>query len=162
MKKKKKKNFLIRFVVVTLFSVILNPIMAQSANDSLKIEITEALNSWNTACKSGDVEKLMNMFDDSEGIMLIGSARGEINKGKVDIKKWLGQLSSFAGFSWEMNRIDIDANNTTAWVFVDGKMIVNFHKGGQKITPYRFSAILIKKNAVWKWRQFYGSVPQSE
>ncbi|MEI8271513.1 MAG: nuclear transport factor 2 family protein [Paludibacter sp.] len=159
---KKKKNFLIRFVVVTLFSVILNPIMAQSANDSLKIEITEALNSWNTACKSGDVEKLMNMFDDSEGIMLIGSARGEINKGKVDIKKWLGQLSSFAGFSWEMNRIDIDANNTTAWVFVDGKMIVNFHKGGQKITPYRFSAILIKKNAVWKWRQFDGSVPQSE
>ncbi len=157
-----KKNFLIQFVVVSLFSVTVKPIMAQSANDSVKIEITEALNSWNTACKSGDVEKLMSMFDDSDGIMLIGSAKGEINKGRVEIKRWLGQLSSFAGFSWDMNRIEIDCNNTTAWVFVDGKMIVNFLKGGQKITPYRFSAILIKKNAVWKWRLFDGSVPQSE
>jgi hypothetical protein len=28
---------------------------------------------------------------------------------------------------------------------MDGKMIVDFHKGGQKITPYRFTGIMVKK-----------------
>jgi hypothetical protein len=61
-----------------------------------------------------------------------------------------------------MNRIDIDCNGKTAWVFIDGKMIVDFHKGGRKVTPYRFTGIMVKKKGVWKWRLFDGSVPQSE
>jgi hypothetical protein len=61
-----------------------------------------------------------------------------------------------------MNQINIDNNGKTAWVFVNGKMIVNFHKGGQRITPYRFAGIMVKKNGNWKWRLFDGSVPESE
>jgi len=61
-----------------------------------------------------------------------------------------------------MNRVDIDCNNKTVWVFVDGKMIVDFHKGGKKVTPYRFTGIMVKNKGVWKWRLFDGSVPQQE
>jgi ketosteroid isomerase-like protein len=157
-----KKNFLIEFVVVILLSVILNPLSAQTSNDKLKTEITEALNLWNAACKNGNLDKAMSMFDESDGIMVIGSANGEINRGKDEIKKWVGQLFSFAGFSWEMTRVDIDSNGKTAWVFMDGKMIVDFRKGGQKITPYRFTGIMVKKNGMWKWRLFDGSVPEKE
>jgi len=41
-------------------------------------------------------------------------------------------------------------------------MIVNFHKGGKKVTPSRFAGILVKKKGSWKWRIFDGSVPQQE
>ncbi|PKP12248.1 MAG: hypothetical protein CVU08_11470 [Bacteroidetes bacterium HGW-Bacteroidetes-3] len=157
-----KKNFLIQVVFMILFSVVFNSLSAQTSNDKLKGEITEALNLWNTACKNANLEQVMSMFDNADNIMVVGSADGEISKGKEEINKWLGQLFGFAGFSWEMNRIDIDNNRKTAWVFMDGKMIVSFHKGGQKITPYRFTGIMVKKKGVWKWRLFAGSVPQQE
>ncbi len=157
-----KKNFLIQFVFMILFSVVFNSLSAQTSNDKLKGEITEVLNLWNTACKNANLEQVMSMFDNADNIMVVGSADGEISKGKEEINKWLGQLFGFAGFSWEMNRIDIDNKGKTAWVFMDGKMIVSFHKGGQKITPYRFTGIMVKKKGVWKWRLFDGSVPQQE
>jgi len=128
----------------------------------VKSEITEALKTWNAACKNANIDLAMSMLDITDGLMVVGSADGEINKGKDEVKKWVSQIFGFAGFSWEMNRIDIDSNGKTAWVFVDGKMIVDFKKGGQKVTPYRFTGIMVKKKGVWKWRIFDGSVPQQE
>jgi ketosteroid isomerase-like protein len=157
-----KKNFLLPAVLVILFSVTVNSLLAQKSSEKFKIEITKALEEWNNAAKTANLDQFMTLFDNSENIMLVGSANGEISKGKDEIKAWLGQLYGFAGFSWEMNRIDIDSNGKTAWVFVDGKMIVDFKKGGQKVTPYRFTGIMVKKKGVWKWRIFDGSVPQQE
>jgi ketosteroid isomerase-like protein len=157
-----KKNIIIHAVLLILFSIFVNTLSAQKSSDEVKTEITDALKVWNAAAKSANIDQCMALFDDSDNIMLIGSAGGEINRGKDEIKKWLGQLFGFAGFSWDMNRIDIDSNGKTAWVFMEGKMIVEFHKGGKKVTPYRFTGILIKKKGVWKWRLFDGSVPQQE
>jgi len=157
-----KKNHLIQAAFLILFIVLSNGASAQRCSEKVKAEITKTLETWNTACKNANLEQVMSMFDDADNIMVVGSDKGEISKGKEEINKWLGQLFGFAGFSWEMNRIDIDNNKKTAWVFVDGKMIVNFHKGGQRITPYRFTGIMVKKKGVWKWRLFNGSVPQSE
>lgn len=156
------KNIFLQTVLLILLSVTANTLLAQKSSEKVKSEITEALKIWDTACKNANLDQVMSLFDSADGIMVVGSANGEINKGKDEIKTWLGQLFGFAGFSWEMNRIDIDCNGKTAWVFMDGKMIVNFHKGGQKVTPYRFAGILVKKKGAWKWRLFDGSVPQQE
>jgi hypothetical protein len=51
----------------------------------------------------------MLLFDNSDNIMLIGSDSGEVYKGKEQIKGWLNLLFKNAGFSSEMNRIDIDS-----------------------------------------------------
>ena len=157
-----KKNLLIQVVLFNLLLGVLNPLSAQTANDNIKGEITTALNLWNTACKNADLEQVMSMFDNSESIMVIGSANGEVNKGKDEIRKWLGDLFGFAGFSWEMNRIDIDYINKTAWVFIEGNMVVSIHNGETIKKPYRFFAVLVKKKNVWKWRLFNGSEPQQE
>jgi hypothetical protein len=157
-----KKNIFFQAVLVIMLSVSVNSLSAQKSSDKVKSEITETLKIWNTTCKSANVDQVMSLFDNTAEIMVVGSADGEINKGKDEIKAWVSQIFGFAGFSWEMNRIDIDCNGKTAWVFVDGKMIVEFHKGGKKVTPYRFTGILVKKNGVWKWRLFDGSVPQQE
>jgi ketosteroid isomerase-like protein len=157
-----KKNIFPQVALVILFSVMFNSLTAQTSSGKVQDEIKEALNIWNAACKNANLDQVMTMFDNSADIMVAGSADGEISKGKDEIRDWLGQLFGFAGFSWEMNRTDIDCNGKTAWVFMDGKMIVDFHKGGKKVTPYRFTGIMVKKNGVWKWRLFNGSVPQSE
>lgn len=157
-----KRNILTKGVIVILFSLLYNSLYAQISSGKFQNEIKEALNLWNTACKSANLDRVMAMFDNSAEIMVIGSAEGEISKGKDEVRDWLGQLFGSAGFSWEMNRIDIDCNDKTAWVFVDGKMIVDFKKGGKKVTPYRFTGIMVKNNGMWKWRLFDGSVPEAE
>jgi len=157
-----KRRFFFKVLLLILLSATTQSLSAQKPSEKVKSEITEALKIWNTAAKSGKIDECMALFDDSEDIMLIGSDRGEINKGRDQAKKWLSQIFGFGGFSWEMNRIDIDSNGKTAWVFMDGKMIVDFHKGGQKVTPYRFTGILVKKKDGWKWRLFNGSIPRGE
>ena len=145
-----------------LFSLMYNSLSAQTSSGKVQNEIEETLKLWNSACKNSDLDQVMAMFDKSADIMVVGSADGEISKGKDEVKNWLSQIFGFAGFSWEMDRIDIDCNGKTAWVFMNGKMVVDFKQGGKKVTPYRFTGIMVKKKGVWKWRLFNGSVPQQE
>ena len=151
-----------KIVFLIMFSISLNVLLAQQSSEKVKREISKTLEIWNNAGKKADINQVMALFDTSANIILVGSDSGEIFIGKNQAKEWLTQLFSFGSFSWEMSRIDIDNNGKTAWVFVDGKMIVNFHKGGKKITPYRFTGIMVKKKGEWKWRLFDGSVPKGE
>jgi hypothetical protein len=58
-----------------------------------------------------------------------------------------------------MDRIDIDYNENTAWVFVDGYIIIVANTGEKFKAPYRFTGILVKKDNNWKFRLFNGSNP---
>jgi hypothetical protein len=156
------KNLQISAASMIFFAVIITSIQAQSVSEKDKAQITEALNLWNATAKSSDTDKCLSLFDDTENIMLIGSDKGEIFKGKDEIRGWLTRLFAHAGFSWEMDRIDIDSNGKTAWVFVDGSMIVTWDSGQTRKTPYRFTGIMVKKNNSWKWRLFDGSKPAGE
>jgi ketosteroid isomerase-like protein len=158
-----KTNNILRAIFLIVISGIFHPATAQTSSDKVKSEITETLNLWNTTAKNADVDKFMSLFDDTENIMLVGSDSGEIFKGKIQIRGWLGQLFKNNSFSWEMNRIDIDSYANTAWVFVDGSMIVSNKKSGKmRKTPYRFTGIMVKVQDVWKWRLFDGSNPRPE
>jgi ketosteroid isomerase-like protein len=158
----KMRKYILETILVIALSLTVSSLWARKSSDKVKSEITEALKTWNAACKSANIDLVMSMLDTTDGLMVVGSADGEINKGKEEVKAWISQIFGFAGFSWEMTQIDIDSNGKTAWVFVDGKMIVEFDKGGKKVTAYRFTGILVKKSGVWKWRLFDGSVPQQE
>jgi ketosteroid isomerase-like protein len=157
-----KKNILVKAVLIILFIGAYSSLSAQQSHEKVKSEITEALKTWNAAAKSANVEQCMILFDDSEDMMLIGSDKGEVNKGKAQVRELLTRIFDFASFSWQMDSINIDYNGNTAWVFVEGKMIVDFKKGGTNITPYRFTGILVKNKGKWKWRLFDGSIPRGE
>jgi ketosteroid isomerase-like protein len=131
----------------------------QEKNAAVKKEITATLETWNNMAKSRDINHFMELFDDSENIMVAGSDSGEVYKGKVQIESWMKMLFAHRSFSWEMNRVDIDHNGNTAWVFMDGSMIVTNDKGKTAKFPYRFTGILVKIKNTWKWRLFDGSVP---
>jgi ketosteroid isomerase-like protein len=129
---------------------------------TFKDEIMCSLSEWNQAAKDKDLEKFMALFDNTPEIMLVSSDSGEVFKGKKKIEKWLRTLFGFASFYWEMNRIDIDHFENTAWVFVEGFMVVDNDRGSSGKTPYRFTGVMVKKNGAWKWRLFNGSVPEGE
>jgi ketosteroid isomerase-like protein len=154
-----KKNGLFQSVILIIFSIIFNSLQAQELSEKVKSEITEALNIWNNAAKNSNTELMMSLFDDSENIMLIGSDSAEIWKGKDQIRGHLNSIFPNESVSWEMNRIDIDGYGNTAWVFVDGSIIISTDTGENIKAPYRFTGILIKKNKEWKWRLFNGSNP---
>ena len=157
-----KKQIFFTALLMIFLSGVTNSLFAKDSDEKVKSEITETITAWNAACKNANIDLVMSMLDTTDGLMVVGSANGEIKEGKDEVKAWISQIFGFGGFSWEMNRVNIDSNGKTAWVFMDGKMIVDFHKGGQKVTPYRFTGILVKKKDGWKWRLFDGSVPQQE
>jgi ketosteroid isomerase-like protein len=131
----------------------------QESNAAIKKEITATLETWNNMAKSRDANHFMELFDDSEDILVVGSDSGEVYKGNVQIEGWVKMLFAHRSFSWEMNRVGIDHNGNTAWVFMDGSMIVTNDKGKTAKFPYRFTGILVKIKNTWKWRLFDGSVP---
>ena len=106
----------------------------------------------------------MAQFDDNAEIMLVGSDKGEVFKGRAAMEGWLASLYRTSGFGWQMDRVEISHHGETAWAFVEGKMNV-YSKATGKLrfsTPYRFSAVLVKRGDRWVWRLFHGAAPGKE
>jgi ketosteroid isomerase-like protein len=126
--------------------------------------VLAALAQFNAVSARGDLDGFMAQFDDRADILLVGSDKGEVFKGRAAMAAWLQTLFKANGFSWEMDRVELSHHENTAWVFVEGKMIVRAKQTGQVRlnAPYRFSAVLIKRNDRWVWRMFHGSAPGQE
>jgi ketosteroid isomerase-like protein len=155
-----KNSFNLITIVLVIITYTLAP--AIQAQDAIQKEISASLEAWNNNAKNRDLDKFMSLFDDAPDIMLVGSDSGEVFKGKQQIEDWLKMLFGFASFSWDMNRIDIDHYQNTAWVFMEGYMVVTFDSGKTRRTTYRFTGVLVKQKNEWKWRLFNGSVPGGE
>lgn len=97
-----KKSLLPKFVIIILLSGIFYSLPAQNITEKVKGEITETLKLWNTAAKNSDTDQLISLFDNSENIMLIGSNKGEIWKGKDQIKGHLNSISPQESVSWDV------------------------------------------------------------
>jgi ketosteroid isomerase-like protein len=101
-----EKSYLFQLVLLVLLLFTFHSLTAQKSCDKVHNEIKGALVQWNTACKNADLERVMSMFVDSDNIMVVGSADGEISKGKDEIREWVGQLFSYAGYSWKWKLFD--------------------------------------------------------
>jgi ketosteroid isomerase-like protein len=146
-------------VAATGYSQTSTPDKKQGKSTAIQKEITASLEKWNEAAKSRNVRQLMELIDNSGDIIVVGSDSGEVFKGRDQIENWITKLFAYASFSWDMKRVDMDQNGNTAWVFMDGFMIVTNDKGKTSKFPYRFTGILVKVKNTWKWRLFDGSVP---
>jgi ketosteroid isomerase-like protein len=132
-------------------------------HDDVQVEIKGTLQRWNDDAGRGDLPAFMAQFDDAADILLVGSDKGEVFKGRAQIEGWLGKLMARNRFSWRMDRVDISASGDTAWAFVEGAMIVKNVAGKVLVTtPYRFTGVLVKRGDRWAWRLFNGSIPRGE
>ncbi len=129
----------------------------------VKAEVRLALQRWSDLAGAGDLAAFMAQFDEGADLLVVGSDKGEVFQGRAAIEGWLGKLLAGNRFGWQMDRVDIDVNGDTAWAFVDGSMTVRAPGGKVRFTtPYRFTAVLVKRGDRWAWRLFHGSVPAKE
>jgi len=161
-----KKHYQISLYFLLLVLASLNAI-GQTKNDNTENEIKNVLKLWNDAAKKSNLEEFMSLYDNSASIILVGSDSGEVFNGSDQIRSWLGKLFMNNSFEWELSKVYIDHHENTAWVFVDGAMIVTNKEGKKFQTPYRFTGVMVRKNKDpntigWKWRLFNGSIPQGE
>jgi len=135
-----------------------------ASSEVVQAEVRSALDRFSELSGRGDLASVMTQFDDQADILLVGSDKGEVYKGRAAMEGWLGQLYQGSGFSWQMDRVDISSHGETAWVFVEGKMNVrNKATGALRFSaPYRFSGVLVKRGDGWAWRLFHGSAPGKE
>lgn len=132
-----------------------------AAPGAVQAEIRGALDRFNEASARGDLAAVMASFDDRADVLLVGSDKGEVYLGRAAMEGWLGKLYKGTGFGWQMDRVDLGHHGGTAWVFVEGKMVLRDLPSGKVrgTTPYRFTGVLVKKGEAWIWRLFHGSVP---
>jgi hypothetical protein len=126
-------------------------------------EIRVALEKFSDLAGRGDVQLFLSQFDEGADIMMVGSGKTQVFKGRGAIDEWLGQVFSQLRLSFQMNRVDISHQGETAWAFVEGTETARDLSGKVlSISPYRFSAVLVKRGDVWVWRLFHGSSPEKE
>lgn len=126
-------------------------------------EVRQALQEFSDRAGRGDVRQFMSQFDEGADIMMVGSGGTQVFKGRAAIEAWLGQVFSGLRLSFQMNRVDISHNGETAWAFVEGTETQRDLSGKVLgISPYRFTAVLVKRGDRWVWRLFHGSTPEKE
>lgn len=132
-----------------------------SAPAAVAAEIRAALDRFNAASARGDLAAVLAGFDDRADILVVGSDKGEVYQGRAAMAGWLGKLYQGTGFGWQMDRVDLGHHGDTAWVFVEGRMVLRDLASGKVrgTTPYRFTGVLVKQGGAWTWRLFHGSVP---
>jgi ketosteroid isomerase-like protein len=151
------------FMVALIGCASPRPVPSRSS-EVVEAEIQTAINEFSEASSRGDLAGVLAKFDDQADILLVGSDKGEIYKGRAAIEVWLGSLYKANGFSWQMDRVDISHNGDTAWAFVDGRMnVTNKSTGELRFSkPYRFSVVFVRKENGWAMRLFHGSAPGME
>lgn len=151
-------------LVVTLTGCASPRTVPATSSDAMQVEIRKAIDEFSEASSRGDMAAVMAKFDDRADILLVGSDKGEVFKGRAAMEGWLGRLFKSNGFGWQMDRVDISHNGDTAWAFVEGKMNVSDKNTGKLrfSAPYRFSIVFVKKDKHWALRLFHGSAPGKE
>ncbi len=145
-----------------LISIMLFSVYGNSFAQDYKTEIKKVLDTWNEIGKKRDVNAFMNAFDNSDDIILVGSDSAEISNGRTEIKQFIASLFAQFSFQWDYQSLTITGNENTAWAFTDGHMSVTDNNGKVLVTPYRFTAIFIKRGKEWKWKLYNGSIPKGE
>ena len=129
--------------------------------------IRSTLESLNAACAKRDIHAFMELFDDSDDILFVGSDKGEVFQGRKATADFMQALFNLPFvFSFDLKNTTVRQYRSVAWVFTDGNMIHSGDRGKSvgkvSTTPYRFSVTMIKKEGRWKWQLFHGSVPGAE
>ncbi len=135
-------------------------VRSEAAADSA---IRSSIDRMNQALATKDFQTVMNVFDDADDIIVIGSDTGEVFIGRERVKVFMKMIVSMPFvFSFDMNQVVISHNEQTAWVFVDGNMVHTRSSGKVTKVPYRIMAVTVRRGNDWKWKVFSGSIPRGE
>jgi uncharacterized protein (TIGR02246 family) len=105
-----------------------------------------------------DAEASAQLFVD-DGVMW-GSEQDEVASGRPEIAALHRGIAEFDGdlvFRWRLRRAHVDGD--VAWVNAAGEVTVAPAGATAQTTPYRLTAVLVRREGMWRWHTFNGSEP---
>lgn len=119
------------------------------------------LEDYANAYCSKDIDALMNVFDNSDNISVIGTGADELCVGLIKVKNlFLRNFEEARATKFKWNWIDIRISDNHAIVSVT----LNIHlvyKGDQINVPVRWTVVLKKNNKRWVWIHRNASIAAS-
>ena len=97
--------------------------------------------------------------EDSRAVMW-GSEREERATGPAEIAALHQGIADYPGkltFRWRQRHAHV--HDDVAWVNADGEVTVSPVGAEPRTTPYRLTAVLVRRQREWRWHTFNGSEP---
>lgn len=113
--------------------------------------IKSTLEDYAKAYCSKDIEAMMNIFDDSDNISVIGTGADELCVGKKEIRDlFLRNFEEATATKFEWDWVDVRVSENHAVVSIT-LMIHLEYKGDHLKVPIRWTVVLKNKNGKWLW-----------
>ncbi len=113
--------------------------------------IKSTLEDYARAYCSKDIESLMNVFDDTGNISVIGTGADELCVGSNEVRDlFLRNFEEATATQFEWKWLDIRISDNHAVVSVTLKIHL-VHKGNNLKVPIRWTVVLKNKNGKWVW-----------
>lgn len=117
------------------------------------LDVFDAL--YRHACDERDATAALSLWTTDPDVVMWGSDEDERAHGPEELKALLESVCnspSDISFEWEDRECHVEGD--VAWVNARGTLYVN----GEP-TPYRVTAVLIRRDGAWRWHTHSGSEP---
>jgi ketosteroid isomerase-like protein len=113
--------------------------------------IKSTLEDYANAYCAKDIDALMDVFDNSENISVIGTGADELCVGQGQVRNlFLRNFEEASATKFEWDWMDIRVSNNHAVVSVTLTIYLE-HKGNSLKVPLRWTVVLKKTNHKWVW-----------
>lgn len=102
------------------------------------------------------------MFVADADAVMWGSEQEECATGHAEIAELHRGIAGSSGalaFRWHQRHAHVDRD--VAWVNADGEVTVTRVGAAPRTTPYRLTAVLVRRQGRWRWHTFNGSEPHA-
>ncbi len=124
-----------------------------------KDAIKSTLNNYAKAYCSKDLDGMMQIFDDSDNISVIGTGADELCVGRGEIKELFKknfEAATATEFNWDWIDVRISGDHAVVSTTLTIHLV---YLGSQLIVPLRWTVVLKKENDRWVWIHRNASVP---
>jgi ketosteroid isomerase-like protein len=91
-----------------------------------------------------------------------GSDQDERATGPAEIAALHRAIAGFSGdFTFRWHRRQAHVGHDVAWVNADGEVTVAPTGAAPRTSPYRLTAVLVRRAREWRWHTFNGSEPNA-
>jgi ketosteroid isomerase-like protein len=102
------------------------------------------------------------LFAGDKDIWMSGSDLPELAIGSeaiAELHRGVASSTYTLTFNWE--RRTVHREGDVAWVNAGGSLLVHSRDGEPTTMPYRITAVLVRRDGVWRWHTFNGSEPHT-
>jgi anti-sigma B factor antagonist len=135
--------------------------VVSSAREADEVELLAMFDAlYAAATQARDAEAAMRLFAEDADITMCGFDEPEQAIGTTAVGELVGSIvesESAIAFRWSSRRVHVETD--VAWVNAVGEFALELADGGERTTPYRVTAIFVRRDRRWLWHTHNGSEP---